>query len=442
MQGSNLRRPLMLSAILGAAMMSSHLAAADPVAASDADVAALTLESAVRKAVAWHPSVDQAIGGLNERGEDVKEARAGYSPQISGGVGSNLEISGGSSWRPRTTLSGSQMIYDFGKVASSVATAEASVRVSRAQLLVAVDNLVRNTAYAVVEVQRNRALLAVARDQLTSLRAIDKLVHYRTERGASTRSDALQAEARVQSAEATILQITAELHRWESNLRHLVGSDRPVDVTEDVPGWYGQACSAATPDWERVPAMMQYEAQREEALARYNRSKADSMPTLSLGADVGADVRDPFSNRSEVTVGFTLSSSLYQGGATRARRDGARYALQTAEAALAATRVEVGRNLGEAREQISSLMDMIATLGLRQEMMRETGKLYRLQYFEMGTRTLLDLLNAEQELHQVRFDQVNAIHDVRRLNTDCLYNSGSTRDSFALTGMTLRGVTL
>lgn len=444
MQEANLREAIKVAAFLstlaGLALTSSGLHAAQTSNAGDEAI--LTLETSVRKAVAWHPSVEQAISGINERGAEVREARAGYLPQINGGVGSGIEISGGSRWRPRATLSATQMVYDFGKVSSSVAAAEAGVRVGRAQLLVAVDNLARNTAYAVIEIQRSRALLAVAQNQLESLRAINELVQYRAQRGASTRSDALQADARVQSAEATILQITAELHRWESNLRHLVGSEEPVQVTDDVPGWFADACSLATPDWNRVPATMQFEAQREEAQARYNRSKADAMPTLSLGADVNSDVRDPFSGRSEVTVGFTLSSSIYQGGATKARRDGARYALQTAEAALATTRLEVSRSLSEAREQIASLARMLDTLGFRQQMMSETGKLYRLQYFEMGTKSLLDLLNAEQELHQAQFDEVNAGHDIRRLNADCLYNTGSTRDSFALTGMVVRGVTL
>lgn len=444
MQESNLRKILMLAVVLSTAMIGSRLAASNYQADNDAtnDAMVLTLESSVREAVAWHPSVEQAIGGLNERGTGVQEARAGYSPQISGGLGSGLEISGGSRWRPRANLSATQMIYDFGKVSSSVAAAEAGVRVGRAQLLVAVDNLARNTAYAVIEIQRSRALLAVAQEQRESVQAIDELVQYRAQRGASTRSDALQSDARVQSAEVTILQITAELHRWKSNLRHLLGRDDPGHVTDDVPEWLGEACLLATPDWDRVPAMMQFKAQREEAQARYNQSMAEAMPTLSLGADASSDFRDPFSDRSEVTVGFTISSSLYQGGATKARRNGARYALQTADAAIATTRVEVNRNLSEAREQITSLTRMRDTLELRQEVMRETGKLYRLQYFEMGSRTLLDLLNAEQELHQVRFDRVNAVHDVRRLNVDCLYSSGSTRDAFALTGMVVQGVTL
>lgn len=68
--------------------------------------------------------------------------------------------------------------------------------------------------------------------------------------------------------------------------------------------------------------------------------------------------------------------------------------------------------------------------------------LYRLQYLEMGTRTLVDLLNAQQELHQVRFQLANVRHDLRRLNIDCLFTAGQERDAFRLSGMVVEGVAL
>src|SRR5690606_4358421 len=102
--------------------------------------------------------------------------------------------------------------------------------------------------------QRYHALLAVAQDQLESLNAIDRLVQLRVRRGASTRSDGTQAAARIESARATILQITAELQRWQSNLRYLVGREGPTDVTPDVPVWLNRACQVVNPNWDQVPA--------------------------------------------------------------------------------------------------------------------------------------------------------------------------------------------
>jgi len=403
---------------------------------------ALTLEAAVRDAVAWHPSVDQAVASLSASDQEIREAKAGYYPQINGGIGPSLSVIGGTSWRPRATLGSSQMLYDFGKVRSAVDAARAGERVSRAQLLLAVDGLARNTAIAVIEIQRYHALLAVAREQLDNLNTINELVKLRVRRGATTRSDSTQAEARIESAQATILQITAELRRWQSNLRNLTGREGAVDVAVEVPPWLDRACLAPAPDWDRLPTVMQSLAQRDEAQAAYHGARASRLPTISLGADVDTDLRDPFSQRNDVAIGITVSSSLYQGGARKAREQASFHALQSADAALATARLEARRTLDENREQIDSLNDRLDALGRRHADMQETGRLYRLQYFELGTRTLLDLLNAQQELHQTRFDEVNAQHDTRRINLECLYYSGQLRDVFALTGTVVRGVTL
>src|SRR5690606_1294210 len=159
-----------------AAVIPASVEAQDVALLRATQQAVLTLESAVQDAVGWHPSVDRAIAALSAVGQEIEEAKAGYDPQIIRGIGPSLAGRSGTSWRPRATLSGTQMLYDFGKVRSSVDGATAGERISRAELLLAVDGLARNTSFAVIEVQRYHALLAVAQDQLESLNAIDRLV--------------------------------------------------------------------------------------------------------------------------------------------------------------------------------------------------------------------------------------------------------------------------
>ncbi|MDX3927485.1 MAG: TolC family protein [Shinella sp.] len=407
----------------------------------------MTLNEAVRRAVSWHPSIDEAIGRLNQRKEEIAVARSGYYPRVRGGIDSGYDSAGGSAWRPRLNVSASQMIYDFGKVSSSVAAETAGADISRAQLLLAVDSLIRDTAYAVIEVQRNRALRDVAAAQLAGVEAIAKLVRQRTDRGASTMSDEVQAEARVEAAQSTVLEINSQLERWQGNLASLIGAGGPVSPVAEVPAWLAKACANGEPDWPSVPQMMQAEAERKEAVALLDQSKAQIWPTLSLEAGTSydlrqnADIRDSGS-RPEFNVGLNLSGNLYEGGAAGARQAAADYALRAADAAGNAVRFEVGRALREASSQTGSLNQLLSSLSSRSEMMIRTRDLYRHQYIELGTRTLLDLLNAEQELHAAEFETVNTVHDLRRLNVDCVFNSGSARKSFALEEATVRGVSL
>ena len=138
---------------------------------------------------------------------------------------------------------------------------------------------------------------------------------------------------------------------------------------------------------------------------------------------------------------MNLSASLYNGGQTGALKRAAAYALQSAEAAISTAQYDVNRNLMEARSQIGTLGRLMGSLESRADMMVKTRDLYREQYVELGTRTLLDLLNAEQELHESRFQIANTIHDLRRLNISCLYNTGKVRKEFGVNPKMVRGGT-
>ncbi|WP_322964422.1 TolC family protein [Sphingomonas fuzhouensis] len=404
---------------------------------------AVTMESAMHEVLAWHPSVAQATATVEARGEDVAVARAGYLPRISAGVGSGYDSRLGSAWRPRPQVSASQMLYDFGKVAGAVESARAGTRIGRADLLLAVDGLIRDTGYALVEVQRNAALRGIATEQLSRIREISALVDKRFGKGATTRSDALQAQSRVAAAEATLTRIEAEQRRWTTSLSFLLGRDTAPVVDPNVPDWLMTSCTrAATVEWADVPAIMRARAQYEQASAESRRVHAARLPTIALAGDAAADVSSPFSDRSIYNVGLNVSSDVFGGNAVRARARSADYGVRAAQAAEQAARNEVGQELAAAQQQIAGLSQLLGTLSERQENMVETGKLYRLQYLDMGTRTLVDLLNAEQELQQARFDAVNTVHDLRRLAIECLYYSGRARDDFGLTGTSIRGVTL
>lgn len=399
----------------------------------------LSLDEAVRRALDWHPALDMAASLLRQRIDEIEVARAGYYPQIHGGIDAGYDRNDESGWRPNLNITASQMLYDFGKVSSSVEARSSAAEASRARLWLTVNDVVREVAVAVIELQRNQALQDLAKDQIEGVRAIATLVRERSHSGASTRSDEVQANARVEAAKATLLEISAELSRWESTLASLVNAEGVIRVERDIPEWLTRSCEAGEPDWSTHPAIMEAQALRDEALAQLDRSRADLYPTISLETSVGYDLHqnslsdhEQSQDQPEFFIGLSVSANLYDGGADLARRSAASHALSSADASIRNIRFEVSRGLLEARGQVNSLNRLLASLATRDSMMRQTRDLYRKQYIELGTRTLLDLLNAEQELHQARFNTANTVHDLRRLNLKCLYNSGAMRNAFGL----------
>lgn len=82
----------------------------------------LTLNDAVSRAVSWHPSIRESIGKLLSQNEQIDVAKSKYYPQVSAGMNngySNTYTDHGFS--PALVISVSQMLYDFGKVASQSA---------------------------------------------------------------------------------------------------------------------------------------------------------------------------------------------------------------------------------------------------------------------------------------------------------------------------------
>ncbi|MBA6283822.1 TolC family protein, partial [Salmonella enterica subsp. enterica serovar Irumu] len=102
----------------------------------------LTLNDAVNRAVNWHPSIREAIGKLLAQNEQIEVAKSKYYPQVSAGVNngySNTYTDHG--YSPSMVLSGSQMLYDFGKVASQVRDETAGAAQQQANVWLSIDTV-------------------------------------------------------------------------------------------------------------------------------------------------------------------------------------------------------------------------------------------------------------------------------------------------------------
>jgi adhesin transport system outer membrane protein len=395
------------------------------------NTAVSSLSGAVRQAVDWHPAIREAIGQIRQQGEVVAEVRSGYLPSVGGGINLGAENGTGGDWGPKFNLTATQMLYDFGKVSGKVEAETAVHDARRAEFLASVDEVIRDTALAWTEVLRNTALSGVAREQIRDVQSIGKLVAARTDSGASTRSDKLQAQARIQAAQSTALEIAGQKQRWDNTLIALLGGVRPTRMPATYPTALDRACTAAQPDWDTVPGVLAAKSRQREADARVKLARADMLPTVALEASSRVKAWDP-SDDAQYVVGITIKGDLYNGGAFKARQNAAKYAAQVSEAAVATGRFDSQKTWIESAGQVASMRALLKSLASRQPMMRETRDIYQAQFLDLGTRTLLDVLNADQELHAARFDEINTRYDLYKLNIECGYAAGRLRDIFSL----------
>ncbi|WP_288502808.1 TolC family outer membrane protein, partial [uncultured Pseudomonas sp.] len=343
-------------------------------------------------------------------------------------------------------LSLKQMLYDFGKVDHAVSAAQAAAARAQANILLVVDDLARDTAYAWIETRRYEQLIGIARDQIRGVGDIANMARQRSDMGASTRSDVVQAESRVQSARAVLEEYSAQYERWRSTLAALLGRATPVSLDERTPRELAQACKRPSQGDERLPAVLMALAQRAQGQAELAQAKAEAYPTVSLQPQVNHYLDNDYNrdnsrlDRTQAGIYLNVEVPIYQGGSISARSRAAGYALTAADSAEDAARLQARRGLAEATAQTAGLGRRLNSLEARQDSIQEARMLYGRQYLDLGTRPLLDLLNAEQEIYQSRFELAGTRSDLLRLDVDCLYNTGALRAAFGLEGRNLQGV--
>jgi len=406
----------------------------------------LTINQAVQRAIQWHPDIAEAVGRLLEQADQVDVAKAKYYPQISGGMNNGYSNSySEKGYSPSFVLSVSQMLYDFGKVSSSVRSAEAGVAQQQANVLVSIDTVAHDTAAALVQVQGYQQLVKIAQEQLSALMKIGDLARQRNNEGAASLSDATQTDARIEGARTVLTQYQANLDRWRATLATYLGWPLVKKVSDDFPASLARSCDAAKSDDRTIPAVLAAWAQANEAQAKLDNANAQMLPTISLEPQVTHYLNNHYASsetldRTQYSAWVKVEMPLYQGGGMTASRNAAANALTAANAAVNSARLKARQQLNESQSQSQSLALSLAIQARQQRLGEKTQELYQDQYLQLGTRPLLDVLNAEQEVFQTRFTLQQTISQLRALQLDCLYSTGHMRSAFALNNQRIQSV--
>lgn len=395
-----------------------------------------SLSMAVSSAVATHPVIGEHAARVRQQAERIGGARAGYLPQLRGG----LEL--GQGWEndryPRYfSLSVSQLVYDFGRTASEVKVAQSGVQREESYLARSVEDVIWDTVQAYIELVRSQTLLTLAQEQQVGVARIEGLARQRRQLGAGSGSDEIQARARLEAAEALVMTFAARQNRWRVVLAFLTNAQPSTDLVDDLDTQFAGAC---TDERTTLPtSVMIANAQRSEAEAVLARERASLMPRVSIESEArqpvaGADER--FAAR-DYNVSLRVSFDLYRGGNIRSSYRSAGHALQAADYAADRARLESQQHVREAASQVDMLGARYRLLTAQSGSQQETRDLYQQQYLSLGNRSLIDLLNAEQEYHATLMEMENLRHDLHLLQADCLYRSGAITEAFEVDPDTL-----
>lgn len=397
----------------------------------------ISLQDAASLVIAYHPRIAQAKS--RERGEEemINVAKASYYPQITGGT--RMEYNNKPEGEQRHNnqileLEVRQTLYDFGKTTHTVKGAEYNYQGAKINSTAINERFIHAATSGVVNTMRQKKLIALATQQVNQVNDIVGLVKERHEKGASNLSDLLHAESRLNDVQSEALDIKTQFHVQLQNLRYLTGASEIQDVSiHNPPKSLDQACSMSI-DWATIPEYIIADLEAKKALEDLELSKADELPTIYLTGTAAHSLdqnRSPRSNsRSDSKISLNISMPLYQGGRLAAQKRAAQSWAHEASAKKETAKIEIGKEIDDANLKLKNMLDRQQLLTQRVNNLYGTRELYKKQYLDLGTRSLVDLLNSEQEFHNAQVDVVNNQLDIIQTQLDCAYYHGQLEEYF------------
>lgn len=379
----------------------------------------LTLQDAVSKGIKTNPQFGLIEADRDATKEELAQAKALYLPSIdllgeSGYERTNRPgIDKESMWRNRASLTLTQMLFDgFGTKSENARQkyrVESTVnRTSEIAEFVGLD-----IVEAYLEVLRQRDLLAIARANVDDHVRILDTISAGASGGTVTEGDVQQANARTANARAIVASTEQALREAEALFIQKAG-DMPGDMAfPDIPR---ANLPANVEDAVRIamtnsPTLNVYESDIKVAQEEYNASGSTLYPQLDLvaNANVGNDLDGIDGHEDSQSVLAVVNWNLYRGGADHARQREFMYRHAKAKE----TRAEAARQVEKDMRDTWAAMQAAAQRAqqyLDQSTANEKVVGVYLDQFSLDRRTLLDVLDSQNELFVSRSSHVNSLY--------------------------------
>jgi outer membrane protein len=411
MHMSNRRRGLLTAAAFGAGLA---LVAGAASAESLADAIALAYRT--------NPQLQQQRAQQRVVDEEYVQAEAGLRPQLSI-TGTTTYFNGfnssfGSNIKLQTSTAGimaTQQVYTGGRVANAVNAAQADILAGRETLRATESQVMALVIQAYVDVRRDQESLRINQANREVLQKQLDQVNAQFEVGEVTRTDVAQAQARLAQAVAAVATAQATLEISRAGYVQVVGQQpgtlEPEPGFAHVPDSFEAAMDVAV---QANPNLRAAQYQQQATHHRVAEARSSYMPEVNATANYGYGIQPNFgvrlAQRAATTITGQVSMPLFTGGLTGSqvrvaieRDNAARVGVTSAERTVllnvsqAWARVLSTRATETANEQ-QVKADEIAAEGSRQE-------------YQVGLRTTIDVLNAEQELRDAQLALINSQHD-------------------------------
>ena len=373
---------------------------------------------AVRKAVVSNPEVQARWYNFTASQAERDAASAGFRPQIdlTYGVGRETNRPPGGGWYSRQggALTLNQVLFDGMFTRNEVQRLDYAKLVRYYELLEIAEEVALEAARAYTDVARYSALIEEAKQNYVEHKILSDQITERSAAGVSRRVDTDQAVGRLALAESNLLTEVSNLHDVSARYQRIIGTIPPATLPplreglklQGIPATIQDAMQQGLPNSPTINAA--YENVRSTRTEIESR-KAGYWPRVDfrIRQSWGNNI-DNISGRSRDTVAeIVMNYNLYRGGADKAREQQAvENNFQARELQEIACR-NVRQTLAIAYNDVVRLNEQLTYLDQHRLSTEVARDAYR-QQFDIGQRTLLDLLDTQNEYFEASRAYLNA----------------------------------
>ena len=421
-----LKNKLLLSAALGlSTVMPAGLAGAQ------------SFEEALISAYNKHPQIQAQRSRLREIDESYVQARSQGLPTSTaqGEIGETyVDREGNGAFQPATSdwgfsnsvgLNISQPLYQGGRVSGLKSQAKAQIMAARAELAFVEQNIMLSTAEAYLDVIRDEKAAQIRRNSVDILLKQLDANETRFSVGDGTRTDIAQAETRLEESKKGLSLANANLTASRASFERLVGFQAEKlsqPARYEVPATLAEAQARARNNNPRIAIARNLEDASEAAI---DVAKAALKPSLFVNGSLqsGESEFSNFTRSSSFAVTAQVRVPIYTGGLNRS-------VVRAAKEARVQRRFETRdledalyENVTQSWAQLTAAREILEASRKQVESARVAFEGVELER-SVGTRTALDVLDAEQELLNAELSVVNAERDAHFLTYQLLNSMG------------------
>lgn len=394
-------------------------------------VFAENLQNAVKQALSSNPEVQSALEERLVKGQLVKQAFSGYLPVLDvllGAGAAEINEPVESSLNPTEfDLSLRQNLFSGFSTKYEVQRRESDVQSADFLLQARAEEVALRTARTYLNVLRSTELDELARENLNNHQRIADQIKLRSESGISRKADMNHAEGRLAQAQSNVIVTATNLIDARTNYAAVTGQTPDtldmVEEVQDIPVTIDEAVSQAVANH---PTLKSAESEITAQQAFAKRAESPFYPNLDIEVTQNwdEDVDGIEGSQDELVAMVRLRYNIFNGMQDQERKVETKALIRQAQANRDTTQRQVveGARLAymahDAAEQRISYLEKHVEAGLR------TVESYTKQW-NIGQRTLLDVLDSERELIEAKKDLIDARFDKLLAQFRLLNSSGA-----------------